>query len=41
MEVVKAIFSSPVDPEKGAGAMKGQMLSPTIVIRTARVLDHK
>ena len=36
MDVVKAIFASPVDPEKGAGPMKGQMLSPTIAIRTAR-----
>lgn len=36
MDVVKAIFASPVDPDKGAGPMKGQMLSPTITIRTAR-----
>jgi peptidyl-prolyl cis-trans isomerase A (cyclophilin A) len=36
MDVVKAIFASPVDPDKGAGPMKGQMLSPTIAIRTAR-----
>lgn len=38
MDVVKAIFASPVDPDKGAGPMKGQMLSPTILIRTARVV---
>jgi peptidyl-prolyl cis-trans isomerase A (cyclophilin A) len=36
MDVVKAIFASPVDPDKGAGPMKGQMLSPMIAIRTAR-----
>ncbi|WP_426266320.1 peptidylprolyl isomerase [Sphingomonas sp. LHG3443-2] len=36
MDVVKAIFASPVDPDKGVGPMKGQMLSPTITIRTAR-----
>ena len=36
MDVVKAIFASPVDPDKGAGPMKGQMLSPTITIRTVR-----
>jgi peptidyl-prolyl cis-trans isomerase A (cyclophilin A) len=40
MEVVKAIFASPVDPEKGAGPMKGQMLSPAIPIRTARVVER-
>ncbi|UUR07094.1 peptidylprolyl isomerase [Sphingomonas glaciei] len=36
MDVVKAIFASPVDPDKGAGPMKGQMLTPAIPIRTAR-----
>ncbi len=36
MDVVKAIFASPVDPEKGAGPMKGQMLSPPVLIRTTR-----
>lgn len=36
MEVVKAIFGSPVDPEKGAGPMKGQMLSPPVAIRSAK-----
>ena len=36
MDVVKAIFASPVDPDKGAGPMKGQMLSPTITSRTVR-----
>jgi peptidyl-prolyl cis-trans isomerase A (cyclophilin A) len=38
MDVAKAIFASPVDPDKGAGPMKGQMLSPAIKIRTARVV---
>jgi peptidyl-prolyl cis-trans isomerase A (cyclophilin A) len=36
MDVVKAIFASPIDPNKGIGPMKGQMLSPTILIRAAR-----
>lgn len=36
MDVVKAIFAAPTDPEKGIGAMKGQMLSPAVAIRTAR-----
>jgi peptidyl-prolyl cis-trans isomerase A (cyclophilin A) len=39
MDVVKAIFASPVDPDKGAGPMKGQMLSPTVVIRSARRVE--
>ncbi|NJC04672.1 peptidyl-prolyl cis-trans isomerase A (cyclophilin A) [Sphingomonas kaistensis] len=38
MEVVKAIFASPVDPDKGAGPMKGQMLSPQVLIRTTRTV---
>ncbi|WP_300973103.1 peptidylprolyl isomerase [Sphingomonas sp. LHG3406-1] len=40
MDVVRAIFASPVDPQKGAGPMKGQMLEPTIKIRTARRVDR-
>lgn len=36
MDVVRAIFASPVDPDKGAGPMKGQMLSPAVTIRSAR-----
>ena len=38
MDVVKAVFASPTDPERGVGPMKGQMLSPAISIRTARVV---
>lgn len=38
MDVVKAIFAAPVDPEKGLGAMKGQMLQAPVAIRTARVV---
>jgi peptidyl-prolyl cis-trans isomerase A (cyclophilin A) len=38
MDAVKAIFASPVDPDKGAGPMRGQMLTPAIRIRTARVV---
>jgi peptidyl-prolyl cis-trans isomerase A (cyclophilin A) len=36
MDVVKAIFHSPVSATKGAGAMKGQMLSPPIKIISAK-----
>lgn len=36
MDVVKVIFASPTDPNRGAGAMKGQMLSQPVVIRSAR-----
>jgi peptidyl-prolyl cis-trans isomerase A (cyclophilin A) len=39
MDVVKAIFSSPIDPAKGAGPMKGQMLSPPVLIKNARRID--
>jgi peptidyl-prolyl cis-trans isomerase A (cyclophilin A) len=41
MDVVKAIFASPIDPAKGVGPMKGQMLSPPIKIRTAQVFTEK
>lgn len=38
MEVVKAILASPVSPDKGEGAMKGQMLDPPVkIIKVARV----
>ena len=38
MDVVKAIFASPVSPTAGEGAMKGQMLDPPIkIIRAERV----
>lgn len=36
MDVVRAIVASPRDPAKGEGVMKGQMLSPTVKILTAR-----
>ncbi len=38
MEVVRAIFASPVSPTEGEGHMRGQMLSPRIRILTARRL---
>jgi peptidyl-prolyl cis-trans isomerase A (cyclophilin A) len=38
MDVIKAILASPTSPTDGVGAMKGQMLAPTIVIRSARRL---
>jgi len=36
MEVVRAIFDAPVDPEKGEGWMKGQMLADPIAIVSVR-----
>ena len=36
MDVVRVILASPTSPTAGAGAMKGQMLSPQIPILTAR-----
>ncbi len=36
MDVVRKILLSPVSPTKGDGAMKGQMLDPTVPIVTAR-----
>lgn len=36
MDVVKAILGEPTDPDKGVGAMKGQMLKNPVPIRTAR-----
>lgn len=36
MDVVRAIFDSPVDPDKGEGWMKGQMLAQPVKILTAR-----
>jgi peptidyl-prolyl cis-trans isomerase A (cyclophilin A) len=38
MDVVKKILASPVSPDKGDGAMKGQMLDPPVkIIKVARV----
>ena len=36
MEVVRAIFDAPVDPDKGEGAMKGQMLAQPVRIVSVR-----
>jgi peptidyl-prolyl cis-trans isomerase A (cyclophilin A) len=36
MDVVRAIFDSPVDPDKGEGWMKGQMLAKPVAIVHAR-----
>lgn len=36
MEVVRRIHAAPTSPTEGEGAMRGQMLSPRIVIRSAR-----
>jgi peptidyl-prolyl cis-trans isomerase A (cyclophilin A) len=35
MDVVRAIFDSPVDPDKGDGWMKGQMLAKPVKILSA------
>lgn len=39
MDVIHAILKSPTSPTDGVGVMKGQMLSPTITITTARRVD--
>jgi len=36
MDVVRAIFDAPVDPDKGEGAMKGQMLAQPVRIISVR-----
>lgn len=41
MDVVRAIFASPVSPTEGEGHMRGQMLSPRIRILTARRLPAR
>ena len=41
MEVVRAIFDAPVDPEKGEGAMKGQMLArPVTIVSVRRAVER-
>ncbi len=39
MEVVEAIHSSPIDPDKGEGWMRGEMLAEPVVIIGARVAE--
>jgi peptidyl-prolyl cis-trans isomerase A (cyclophilin A) len=39
MDVVRAIFDAPLDPEKGDGAMKGQMLAQPVRILGVRRAD--
>ena len=39
MEVVRAIFEAPLDPEKGEGWLKGQMLARPVKILSARRLE--
>src|SRR4051812_27966845 len=42
MDVVRKIWSAPVSPTKGEGAMKGQMLDPRIqIIKAARLTAPK
>ena len=39
MDVVRAIFNAPIDPEEGEGWMKGQMLANPVTIIRAHRLD--
>lgn len=39
MDVVRAIFDAPTDPDKGEGWMKGQMLAEPVVIVKVRRVD--
>jgi peptidyl-prolyl cis-trans isomerase A (cyclophilin A) len=41
MDVVRAIHAAPVDPDKGVGVMKGQMLAAPVKIVAARRLAAK
>ena len=41
MDVVRAIFDAPVDPDKGEGWMKGQMLAQPVKILSARRVSSK
>ena len=36
MEVVRAIFAAPIDPEKGEGAMRGQLLAEPVKVLSVR-----
>jgi peptidyl-prolyl cis-trans isomerase A (cyclophilin A) len=39
MDVVRAIFDAPVDPDRGEGWMKGQMLAQPVKILSARRVE--
>lgn len=39
MEVVRAIYDSPISPTEGEGVMRGQMLAKPVKILTARRID--
>lgn len=41
MDVVEAIHAAPVDPDKGEGWMRGQMLAEPVEIVEARVVDEE
>ena len=41
MDVVRAIFDAPIDPEKGEGIMKGQMLAEPVQIIDVRLLEEE
>jgi peptidyl-prolyl cis-trans isomerase A (cyclophilin A) len=41
MEVVERIHAAPIDPDKGEGFMRGQMLAqPVVIVRAVRVEDE-
>ena len=41
MDVVRAIFDAPTDPEKGEGVMKGQMLAEPVEIIDVRLVEEE
>jgi peptidyl-prolyl cis-trans isomerase A (cyclophilin A) len=41
MDVVRAIFGAPTDPEKGEGIMKGQMLAEPVEIIDVRLVEEE
>ena len=40
MDVVEAIHAAPIDPDKGEGWMRGEMLADPIVVMDARLADE-
>jgi peptidyl-prolyl cis-trans isomerase A (cyclophilin A) len=41
MDLVRAIFDAPTDPEKGEGIMKGQMLAEPVEIIDVRLVEEE
>ncbi|WP_206435977.1 peptidylprolyl isomerase [Altericroceibacterium xinjiangense] len=40
MEIIRQIFDAPIDPQKGEGWMKGQLLAEPVRIETVRRVDR-